>query len=136
MIGRVIKVVVVVYRPPFSEAHPVSSNVFLEELSTYLENIVMCPEVLIIAGDFNFHLDSPSDGDARKFNDLMENLGLARHLKFPPIRLDIFWISLSQDRLMTLMFSLHKSPSPSLTIVLLNARCPLLVYQGITVSHA
>ena len=49
----------------------------------YLENIVMCPEVLIIAGDFNFHLDNPSDGDARKFNDLMETFGLAQHVKFP-----------------------------------------------------
>ena len=38
MIGRVIKVVVV-YCPPFSEAHPVSSNVFLEDFSTYFRSV-------------------------------------------------------------------------------------------------
>lgn len=60
-----------IYRPPYSEVHPVSPNVFFEEFSAYLENIVMCPEVLLISGDFNFHLDSHTDSDADKFSDLL-----------------------------------------------------------------
>jgi exonuclease III len=48
--------VLTIYRPPYSEDHPVSSNVFFEEFSSYLENIVMIPEVLLITGDFNFTL--------------------------------------------------------------------------------
>ena len=32
--------VVSVYRPPYSAEHPISSRVFFDEFSTYLENIV------------------------------------------------------------------------------------------------
>ena len=63
-----------IYRPPYSEAHPVSANVFFEEFSAYLENIVICPVVLLISGDFNFHLDSHTDSDADKFLDLLQTL--------------------------------------------------------------
>lgn len=56
-LSRPLKIIGI-YRPPYSEAHPVSAKVFFEEFSDYLENIIMCPEVLLISGDFNFHLDS------------------------------------------------------------------------------
>ena len=59
--------VVTIYRPPYSEDHPVSSNVFFDEFSSYLENIVMInPEVLLITGDFNFHVDCPTEAQTRK----------------------------------------------------------------------
>jgi hypothetical protein len=48
---RAIKVVAV-YRPPYSAADPVSSSVFFDEFSIYLENIVMSAEKLLITGDF------------------------------------------------------------------------------------
>ena len=60
-----------IYLPPYSESHPVSTNVFFEEFSAHLENIVMCPEVLLISGDINFHLDSHTDSDSDKFSDLL-----------------------------------------------------------------
>ena len=45
---------VIIYCPPYSAAHPVSYIcVFLEEFIMYLENLVLCPEVLVIEGDFN-----------------------------------------------------------------------------------
>ena len=43
----------IVYRPPYSSLHPVSASVFFDEFSQFLENVVMCPEVLVISGDFN-----------------------------------------------------------------------------------
>lgn len=72
-----------IYRLPYSEAHPVSANVFFEEFSAYLENIVMCHVVLLISGDFNFHLDCHTDSDADKFLDLLETLGLIQHVTTP-----------------------------------------------------
>ena len=48
---------VIVYRPPYSSLHPVSISVFFDEFSQFLENVVVCPEVLVISGDFNLHLD-------------------------------------------------------------------------------
>lgn len=80
--NRTIKTVAV-YRPPYSQAHPVSPSVFFEEFSTFLESIVMCSEVLLITGDFNFHLDDSSDGDAKKFIDLLETFGLIQHVMVP-----------------------------------------------------
>ena len=37
---------------------------------------MFCPEVLLVSGDYNFHLDDPSDADARKFMELMDTFGL------------------------------------------------------------
>ena len=50
--GRTTKFIIV-YRPPYSEAHPVPASVFFQEFTTYLESIVICSEVLVIAGDLN-----------------------------------------------------------------------------------
>ena len=42
------------------------------------------PEVLVIAGDFNFHLDNPSDVDAAKFSDLLATCGqVVQHVSVP-----------------------------------------------------
>ena len=48
---------IVVYRPPYSVTHPILPGKFFDEFSNYLEDIVLCPEMLLISGDFNFHLD-------------------------------------------------------------------------------
>ena len=80
--NRTIKVLAV-YRPPYSQTHPVSSSVFSEEFSNLLESIVMCAEVLLISGDFNFHLDDLSDNDAKTFTDLLETFGLSQHVTAP-----------------------------------------------------
>lgn len=61
---RAIKVVAI-YQPPYSEDHSVSSHVFFDEFLTYMENTV-------IIGDFNFHINCPSDADALTFADFLE----------------------------------------------------------------
>ena len=33
---------VIVYRPPYSEAHPVPTSVLFDEFAVYLEDVVMC----------------------------------------------------------------------------------------------
>ena len=43
--NRTIKILAV-YRPPYSQSHPVSSSVFFKECSNLLESIVMCAEVI------------------------------------------------------------------------------------------
>ena len=44
----------VVYRPPETGA---AIGVFFEEFSSLLEEVVVCPEELLIIGDFHFHMD-------------------------------------------------------------------------------
>lgn len=72
-----------VYRPPYSQAHPVTSTVFFEEFSALLESVVMCSEILLIAGDFNFHMDDFNNYEANKFRELLETFGLAQHVFVP-----------------------------------------------------
>ena len=74
---------VVVYRPPYSEAHPITPRVFLEELGSYLETIILSPESLILTGDYNFHVDVEDDPDARAFLDLLASMGLKQHVNVP-----------------------------------------------------
>lgn len=75
--------VVVLYRPPYSEEHRVTMNAFFSEFSDYLETVVLSKEPLIIVGDFNIHVDVPSDVDTMKFLDLLESLGLQQHVNHP-----------------------------------------------------
>ena len=64
--------VLVVYRPPTS-----SMTVFMTEFQTVLETISALPEV-IIAGDFNIHVDVSTDKSATDFIWLVEMFGFSQ----------------------------------------------------------
>ena len=65
MFGRSLRLMIV-YRPPYSSLHPISPSVFFDEFSQLLESSVMCPEPLVISGDFNFHLDDMFNSETKK----------------------------------------------------------------------
>ena len=75
--------VVIVYRPPYSVKHPVSTSTFITEFSDYLESLVMSSEPLLILGDFNIHMDLPDDTDCRNMCDLLVSMGLKQHVLQP-----------------------------------------------------
>ena len=56
----------------------------MQDFSVFLETLVLCPEMLVIAGDASLHMDDPMDGDhdALKFSDLFENFSLIQHVNF------------------------------------------------------
>ena len=56
---------------------------FRDEFSIYLENVVTCPEILVITGDFNFLLDDSTNSDANTFTELLETFGLLQHISLP-----------------------------------------------------
>ena len=58
-----------VYQPLYSLAHPVLSGLFFDELSDYLENILMCPETLLVSqtSSISTLINNPLNHDARKF---------------------------------------------------------------------
>ena len=74
---------VVLYRPPYTADHRVSKNDFFTEFSTYLETILLSKEPLVIAGDFNIHVDVPHDPDSVKLLDLLQSIGLPQHITEP-----------------------------------------------------
>ena len=53
------------------------------EFSTYLETILLSKEHLVIAGDFNIHVDAPRDPDSLKLQDLLQSVGLQQHITEP-----------------------------------------------------
>ena len=66
--------VIIIYRTPYSAAHPVTTSVFLEEFSNYLETVILYSEPLLITGDFNIHVDDVRDSDATRFLDLLASM--------------------------------------------------------------
>ena len=75
--------IVVVYRTPYSAAHPVTTAVFFNEFSSYLESIIMSPEPLLITGDFNIHVDTTHDSDRIHLLELLTSMGLEQHVDKP-----------------------------------------------------
>ena len=75
--------VVIVYRPPYSVKHPVSTSTFITEFSDYLESLVMSSEPLLILCNFNIHMDLPDDTDCRNMSDLLVLMGLKHYVLQP-----------------------------------------------------
>ena len=74
---------VVVYRIPYSDIHPVSTTIFFDEFAKFLESAVLCTDQLLITGDFNIHVDVTDDVDAVKLQELLESTGLQQHVNVP-----------------------------------------------------
>lgn len=56
---------------------------FLNEFSSYMESIILSKDHLLILGDFNIHVDVPTDAYTVKFMDLLESVGLEQHVRGP-----------------------------------------------------
>ena len=66
---------VAVYRP--SGASVVS---FMDEFCDIIENSIVSSGHLLIAGDFNFHIDNANNPDAANFMDIVASFGLKQHV--------------------------------------------------------
>ena len=71
----------VVYRPPPSQKNRLSVTLFLDEFSSLLEKLVISNGPLLITGDFNFHLDNPSDRAAARFQVMLDVFDLKQHVR-------------------------------------------------------
>ena len=74
---------VIIYRPPYSSNHPITTSLFLTEFTTYLESIVLSPEPLLVTGDFNIHMDVAENHDALRLLEILESMGLHQHVNQP-----------------------------------------------------
>lgn len=74
---------VIVYRPPYSEDHPITAGIFFREFAEYLKSLVMSSDKLLITFGFNFHIDVPTDPNNIYFKDLLDTMGLVQHVKLP-----------------------------------------------------
>ena len=75
---------IVIYRPPPSKTNKLSSSIFfIKEFCTLVEQLIILPGNILIAGDFNFHIDSIKDPDTVKFNKILESFNLKQHINGP-----------------------------------------------------
>ena len=57
---------------------------FLAESAAFIETIILVPEPLIIASDFNIHIDRGNDcNDAARFLDILQSMGLTQPVDGP-----------------------------------------------------
>ena len=86
---------------------------FFDEFSSYLEGIVMTPGILLITGDFNFHVECQSDNDAKCFTEILQTYGLHQHVLVPTHEsghtLDLIITRSNNDIRVCLLYT---SPSP------------------------
>ena len=75
--------IVVIYFPPSTSTYGYPPNMFLDEFAVFLESLVLCPGKLILTGDFNFHVDDPSDSAVLKCLDLPDLFNLQQHIDVP-----------------------------------------------------
>ena len=68
--------IIVFYRPPIAVKNGHTHAAFLDDFSLLLEKLVSSTGRLLLAGDFNFHVNDPSDNTANKFLDLLSCFNL------------------------------------------------------------
>ena len=71
-------VVIAVYRRP-----PKPDQAFFDDLSTLLESVAMMRCSVVLGGDFNIHVENPSDPDTVRFLDVLSTFGLTQRVVDP-----------------------------------------------------
>lgn len=69
-----------VYRPPPSNKNNLTTQMFFDEFTTFLEKLATDSKEVIICGDFNFHIDDQNDTNAVKFLQMLHSFDYVQHV--------------------------------------------------------
>src|SRR6218665_1888013 len=72
-----------IYRPPDSSAYSSKQSVFIDEFGSLLSLAATIPNEFVLVGDFNIHVDTPSDTFSSNFLNLLSSVNLVQHVNFP-----------------------------------------------------
>ena len=75
-----------IYRPPYSDKHPVTIGQFLDDFTEFLAVTINTTKNVIICGDFNVHYDDTNNPDVNIYIDICEAMGLIQHCGLPTHR--------------------------------------------------
>jgi len=73
----------VIYRPPPSSENKLTFTEFTEEISLLLESLSASSSRILLAGDFNVHVDDSNDREASVFLSILESFNLLQHVHSP-----------------------------------------------------
>ena len=68
--------IVFICRPPISAKNGLTYALFFDEFSMLVEQLVSASGKLLLAGDLNFHVNDPSEGNAYQFLDVLSCFNL------------------------------------------------------------
>ena len=72
--------IVVIYRPPLSSNRACTTDHFMVEFGSLLEQYVTDSSSLLITGDFNLHVNNNLDKSSRNFLALIDSFNLKQHV--------------------------------------------------------
>ena len=73
----------ILYRPPYSKKNKLTTCMFFADFSSMLEVINNIPGRVMLAGDFNIHVDDCTDRDAITMLNMLCSVGLKQHVDVP-----------------------------------------------------
>ena len=90
--------IVLICRTPISANNALTYALFFDEFSTLLEPVVSASSKLLLAGDLNFRVNNPSEGNAYQFLNVLSYFNLnALNVNIPIHKVITFWILLLPD---------------------------------------
>lgn len=72
-----------IYRPPDTSQYSTPFADFIAEFSSFLSFAATTPGKFLITGDFNIHVNDPSDIHASQFLSMLSSVNLLQHVTFP-----------------------------------------------------
>jgi len=92
-------------------------SLFLDECNSFLSVAATTPHEFVTTGDFNIHLDNPSDHATSQFLSVLSSYNLIQHINFPTHTinhiLDLVITSADSSLAPSLSTSLCSHPIPS-----------------------
>ena len=90
--------IVFICRPPISAKNGLTYALFFDEFSMLLEPLVSASGKLLLAGELNFHVHDPSEGNACQFLDVLSCFNLnAVNVNIPIHKSNNLWILLTRS---------------------------------------
>ena len=77
--GKILTIILI-YRPEPSKKNQYTMTEFYDEFHKFLAHYHTYNNEVIITGDFNFHMNKPSDNKVIKFNNILEMFDLVQHI--------------------------------------------------------
>ncbi len=79
--------IIAIYRPKPSKNNKYTLIAFYKEFTKLMSHYNLPKDELIICRDFNFHVNKPTDTDARRFTDILSLFNLTQHINKPTHKL-------------------------------------------------
>lgn len=74
---------ILIYRPPPNSKNKLTNAIFMFDFASLLESVTAFPNKLIIAGDFNMHIDIADNSTPSTFRTLHFSFSLEQNVTSP-----------------------------------------------------